>query len=71
MPDREGKTLEMSPAALLGCAEAEVVARRFKAMGNEMLRSVVRVRSRSLGNLRIMMAICSGVRLGVVSQSGE
>ena len=43
MPDREGKTLDMSPVGLLGCAEVEVVTRRFGVLDKETSPALVRV----------------------------
>ena len=45
MPDREGKTLDMSPVGLLGCAEVEVVTRRFGILCKETYPHLVRLRN--------------------------
>ena len=65
-PDREGKTLDMSPTALLGCAVVEVVPHRFGLLGKEMPGALARVHSRSFCTLSIIVMLCSGVRSGVV-----
>ena len=66
MPDREGKTLDMSPAALLGCAEVDVVSRRFGILGKETPGTLARVHSRRLCTLSIIVSVCLGVHSGLV-----
>ena len=58
MPDREGKTLDMSPAALLGCAEVEVFTRRF----GEMSGTLARAHFQRLCTLGVIVMVCIGMR---------
>ena len=55
MPDREGKTLDISPVGLLGCAEVEDVTRRLK----EISPALVRVQPRNLCILSFIVTSCS------------
>ena len=59
MPDREGKTLDMSPVGLLGCAEVEVVTRRFGILYKETYPHLARVRPRNLCILSFIVLSCS------------
>ena len=59
MPDREGKTLDMSPVGLLGCAEVEVVTRRFGILDIETSLVPTRVQSRHLYILSFIVTSCS------------
>ena len=59
MPDREGKTLDISPIGLLVCAEVEVVARRFGILGRETSPALARAEPRNLCILSFIAASCS------------
>ena len=64
MPDREGKTLDISPVGLLGCAEVEVVTRRLK----ETSPALIRVQPRYLYILSFIVTSCSLENQQKVSQ---
>ena len=59
MPDREGKTLDMSPVGLLGCAEVELVTRRFGILVRETYRPLAPVQSRRLCIFSFPISFCS------------
>ena len=59
MPDREGKTLDISPVSLLGCAEVEVVTRRFGSLDKETSPALARVQPRNLCILSFIVTSCS------------
>lgn len=59
MPDREGKTLDMSPVGLLGSAEIEVAIRRFGIPDRETSRPLARAKARKLCILSFPITSCS------------
>ena len=59
MPDREGKTLDISPVGLLGCAEVEIVTRRFGVLDKETSPALARVQHRNLSILSFIAMSCS------------
>ena len=70
-PDREGKTLDMSPVGLLGCAEVEVVTRRFGVVDKETSPALARVQARNLCILIFIVTSCSIEQLAEGFLSGR